>query len=106
VIDADDIRPCTPLLPPEPTLADRALLDAWCDDLLDEAREAVDREATPDAFADDGTLHYGRLPGDDVDAFNPWIIARAPVAPVQVLPAPVTSVYPGALVRVRSWVTP
>jgi hypothetical protein len=102
VIRPEDIRPCTPLLPPEPTLADRALLDAWCDELLDEAREAVDREATPDAFRDDGSLHYGRLPSEDIDALNPWIIARAPVLPVQVLPAPVTSVYPGPIVRVRS----
>ena len=99
MIDANDIRPCTPLLPPELTPADRAELDAWVDGLVDDAREAIDAEATPDAFADDGSLHYGRLPGDDVDPFNPWIVARAPV---QVLPAPVTSVYPGPIVRVRS----
>ncbi len=102
MIDANDIRPCTPLLPPELTPADRAELDAWVDGLLDDAREAIDAEATPEQFRDDGALYHGRLPSEDVDPFNPWIIARSAVAPVQVLPAPVTSVYPGALVRVRS----
>jgi hypothetical protein len=80
-------------LPPD---LDAAELDAWADALLDEAREAIDREATPEQFRDDGTLYHGRLPSEDVDAFSPWIVARA-----EVYPAPV-SIYPGMLLRVRS----
>ena len=91
-----------PILPPAPEALDQDVLDAWSDALLDEAREAVDREATPDAFRDDGTLFHDRLPSEDVDAFNPWIVARAPVLRPQILPAPVTSICPGMLLRVRS----
>ena len=97
MIRPEDIRPCTPLLPPAPEALDRDVLDAWCDELFDEARAALDAEATPDAFRDDGTLYHGRLPSEDVDAFSPWIVARA-----EITPAPITSIYPGMLLRVRS----
>lgn len=91
-----------PILPPAPDAVDRDVVDAWCDELLDAAREAFDAEATPDAFRDDGTLYHGRLPSEDVDAFSPWIVARAPVLRPQIIPAPATSIYPGMLLRVRS----
>ena len=91
-----------PILPPAPEALDRDVLDAWCDELFDAAREAIDAEATPEQFRDDGTLYHGRLPSEDVDAFSPWIVARAERLRPQVLPAPVTSIYPGMLLRVRS----
>lgn len=81
---------------------DRAAYDAWADGLIDAAREAVDAEATPEQFRDDGTLFHGRLPSEDVDAFSPWIVARAEYLRPQILPAPITSIYPGMLLRVRS----
>ena len=99
MIRPEDIRP-SPLLPAPLEALDQDVLDVWCDELFDAAREAVDAEATPDAFRDDGTLYHGRLPSEDVDAFSPWIVARA-----EITPAPITSICPGALVRVRSWVT-
>jgi hypothetical protein len=89
-----------PILPPAPEAIDADELRAWAESRTAEAMEALDAEAGPEQFRDDGELFHGRLP----DPLNPWVTARAPV---QVLPAPVTSVYPGALVRVRSWwVTP
>lgn len=81
MIRPEDIRPCPPLLPAPLEALDRDVLDAWCDELFDEARAALDAEATPDAF-------------------NPWIVA--PVERPQILPAPITSIYPGMLLRVRS----
>ena len=45
-------------------------------------------------------LYHGRLPSEDVDGFSPWIVA--PVERPQILPAPITSIYPGMLLRVRS----
>ena len=101
MIRPEDIRPCPPLLPAPLEALDQDVLDAWCDELFDEARAALDAEATPDAFRDDGTLYHGRLPSEDVDAFNPWIVARAERLRPQILPAPV-SIYPGMLLRVRS----
>lgn len=91
-----------PILPPDLDAADRALRDAWADALNDAHREALDLEASPEQFRDDGTLFHGRLPSEDVDAFNPWIVARAPVLRPQIIPAPATSIYPGMLLRVRS----
>ena len=91
-----------PILPPAPEALDRDVLDVWCDELFDAARAALDAEATPDAFRDDGTLYHECLPSEDVDGFNPWIVARAPVERPQILPAPITSIYPGMLLRVRS----
>ena len=102
MIRPEDIRPCPPLLPAPLEALDQDVLDAWCDELFDEARAALDAEATPDAFRDDGTLYHGRLPSEDVDAFSPWIVARAPVERPQILPAPITSICPGMLLRVRS----
>ena len=74
MIRPEDIRP-SPLLPAPLEALDQDVLDVWCDELFDAAREAVDAEATPEQF-------------------------RA-----EITPAPITSICPGALVRVRSWVT-
>lgn len=96
MIDANDVRPCTPLLPAAPTADELAELRDWAASRAAEAFEALDAEATPDAFRDDGELFHGQLPSGDVDAFNPWIVARA-----EIYPAPV-SIHPGMLLRVRS----
>lgn len=93
------------ILPPAPEALDRAELDAWCDELFEAAREA--HEAALDgALREDGTLHHDRLPCDDVDSFNPHIVARAECPRPVILPAPVSSIWPGQLLRVTSWVTP
>lgn len=52
---------------------------AWAAAVRDAAVEEIDREAA-ESTRDDGELYHGRLPSDDVDPFNPWIVARAPVA--------------------------
>lgn len=62
-----------------PTAADLRELSAWLSDQQPEIIDAIDREAT-ESTRDDGRLFYDRLPSDDVDPFNPWITARAPVA--------------------------
>ena len=51
----------------------------WCAERQPEIIDAIDREAT-ESTRDDGQLYHGRLPSDDVDPFNPWITARAPLA--------------------------
>ena len=79
-----------------------AELRDWAASRAAAAFEALDAEATPDAFRDDGTLYHGRLPSEDVDGFSPWIVARAEYLRPQILPAPITSIYPGMLLRVRS----
>jgi len=62
-----------------PTAADLAELTAWLTERQPEVIDAIDREAA-ESTRDDGRLYYDRLPSDDVDPFNPWITARAPVA--------------------------
>ena len=51
----------------------------WCAERQPEIIDAIDREAT-ESTRDDGQLFYGRLPSDDCDEMNPWIVARAPIA--------------------------
>ena len=51
----------------------------WCAERQPEIIDEIDREAT-ESTRDDGQLYHGRLPSDDVDPFNPWITARAPLA--------------------------
>ena len=53
----------------------------WCAEQQPEIIDAIDREAA-ESTRDDGDLFYGRLPSDDVDSLNPWIVARAPVREV------------------------
>lgn len=62
-----------------PTADDLAELAAWLAEQQPEVVDAIDREAA-ESTRDDGELYHGRLPSDDVDELNPWIIARAPVA--------------------------
>ena len=62
-----------------PSADDLAELAALFADDQPEIIDAIDREAT-ESTRDDGELFYGRLPSDDIDSFNPWITARAPVA--------------------------
>ena len=57
---------------------DLADFAAWCSERRGEAVDEIDREAT-ESTRDDGELFYGRLPSDDCDEMNPWIVARAPV---------------------------
>jgi len=54
-------------------------LMAWFAEQRPEVIDAIDREAA-ESTRDDGELFHGRLPSDDVDPFNPWIVARAPLA--------------------------
>lgn len=66
-----------------------AELTAYLDALADEAREAHAADADQ-STRDDGLLFHGRLPCDDVEGFNPCIIAvaRTPItAPLEPLPA-------------------
>lgn len=60
---------------------DLADFGAWCAERRDEAVDEIDREVT-ESTRDDGDMYHGRLPSDDVDPFNPWIVARAPVREV------------------------
>mgnify|MGYP006921357960 CR=1 FL=1 len=90
-----------PILPPAPEALDADELRDWAASRTAEAMEALDHEASPEQFRDDGELYHGRLPSEDVDAFSPWVVARAPVLRPEILPAPV-SIYPGMLLRVRS----
>jgi len=53
-----------------------AELAAWAAAVRDAAVEEIDREAA-ESTRDDGELYHGRLPSDDCDEFNPWIVARA-----------------------------
>jgi hypothetical protein len=62
-----------------PGAADLADFAAWLTERQPEIIDAIDREAS-ESTRDDGRLYYDRLPSDDVDPFNPWITARAPVA--------------------------
>lgn len=62
-----------------PSAADLADFAAWLSERQPEIIDAIDREAT-ESTRDDGELFYGRLPSDDVDPFNPWVTARAPLA--------------------------
>ena len=62
-----------------PTAADLDELAAIFAEHQPEVIDAIDREAA-ESTRDDGRLYYDRLPSDDVDPFNPWITARAPVA--------------------------
>lgn len=59
-----------------PTAADLDELAALFADDQPEIVDAIDREAT-ESTRDDGELYHGRLPSDDVDPFNPWIVAVA-----------------------------
>ena len=64
-------------------------LNAYFDALADEALSAFDADASA-STRDDGMLFHGRLPCEDVDGFNPSIIAvaRTPIAaPLEPLPA-------------------
>ncbi len=56
-----------------------AELAAWAAARRDAAVEEIDEEAR-ESTRDDGNLYHGRLPSDDVDEFNPCIVARAPLA--------------------------
>lgn len=58
-----------------------AELAAWAAARRDDETAAIDDEAR-ESTRDDGELFYGRLPSDDIDPFNPWIVARAPVREV------------------------
>lgn len=58
---------------------DLADFAAWCAERRDEAVDEINDEAT-ESTRDDGELYHGRLPSDDVDPFNPCIVARAPLA--------------------------
>ena len=58
---------------------DLADFAAWCAERQPEIIDAIDREAT-ESTRDDGQLFYDRLPSDDVDEMNPWIVARAAAA--------------------------
>ena len=49
---------------------------AWAAARRSDANDAIDDEAA-ESTRDDGDLYHGRLPSDDVDPFNPWIVARA-----------------------------
>ncbi len=62
-----------------PSAADLADFAAWLTERQPDAIDEIDREAT-ESTRDDGCLYYDRLPSDDVDPFNPWITARAPIA--------------------------
>jgi hypothetical protein len=62
-----------------PSAADLADFAAWLTERQPDAIDEIDREAT-ESTRDDGELFYGRLPSDDLDGFNPWITARAPIA--------------------------
>ena len=62
-----------------PSAADLADFAAWLTERQPDAIDEIDRETT-ESTRDDGELFYGRLPSDDVDGFNPWIVARAPIA--------------------------
>ena len=76
--DGTGLPPLTETLTP----AERHELDAFlCDVFADRSAmcaEVYDAEALPET-RDDGPLYHGRLPSEDVDAFNPSIVARAPV---------------------------
>ena len=61
-----------------PTTADLAELCAWLTEHQPEVIDAIDREAA-ESTRDDGELYHGRLPSDDADELNPWVIARAPL---------------------------
>ena len=56
--------------------ADLRELAAWLSERQPEVIDAIDREAA-ESTRDDGELFYGRLPSDDCDELNPWIVARA-----------------------------
>lgn len=78
---------CVAILPPAHDADDRAELNAWFDARRDEAIEAHAADADQ-STRDDGLLFHDRLPCEDVDSFNPCIIARAPIAaPLEQLPA-------------------
>jgi len=59
-----------------PTAADLDELAAIFAEHQPEVIDAIDREAA-ESTRDDGELYHGRLPSDDCDEFNPWIVARA-----------------------------
>lgn len=59
-----------------PTAADLRDLSAWLTEKQPEIIDEIDREAT-ESTRDDGCLYYDRLPSDDCDELNPWIVARA-----------------------------
>jgi hypothetical protein len=81
------------LLPPAPEAIDAAELRAWAESRTAAAMEAFDAEATPEQFRDDGSLFHDRLPSEDVDGFNPGIVARAEC----LRPAVIPSSAPGVL---------
>jgi hypothetical protein len=102
----DEIRPSSPLgldlpgLPPamdaETAAEYAAWRDALCDAANDCAADAFEAEAAAET-RDDGALYHGRLPSEDVEGFNPYIIARA-----EVWPGPV-DVIDGARLPAESW---
>lgn len=115
---ADEIRPSSPLgidLPsaretpetfrpdPHPTFDAEtsaeyaAWRDALCDAANDSATEAYECEAAPETRKD-GAIHHGRLPCEDIDPFNPHIIARA-----EVWPGEMDDVIDGAQMPAESW---
>lgn len=61
-------------------VAELADLREWAETRAAEAFAALDAEATPEQFDDAGRLWHGRLPSEDVDALNPWCVARREVA--------------------------
>lgn len=95
----DDIRPSAPLgvdLPPAMEPAERVEFDAWLAERAENCVNAYEAEAAPET-RDDGALYHGRLPSEDVEGFNPYIIARA-----EVWPGPV-DVIDGARLPAESW---
>lgn len=76
--DGTGLPPLTETLTP----AERNELDAFLADAFADrsamCAEVYDAEALPETRGD-GALYHGRVPSEDVDAFNPSIVARAPV---------------------------
>lgn len=103
----DEIRPSSPLgldlpgLPPamdaETAAEYAAWRDALCDAANDCAADAFEAEAAAET-RDDGELFHGRLPSEDVEGFNPHIIARA-----EVWPGEMDDAIEGARLPAQSW---
>lgn len=76
-------------------VADAAALDdaSYADAASEADREAYDADVAQ-STRDDGMLYHGRLPGDDVDAFNPCVAVAA---------RPPSGEYPAATVGREVW---
>ncbi len=111
---ADDIRPSSPLgvelpgqtgqtvlLPPAADVADgeefARWLDAFCAERSESDTDAFDVEASQ-GTRDDGSLYHDRLPCEDIEPFNPHIIARA-----EVWPGEMDDAIEGAQMPAESW---